>query len=243
MLGSSFLISLIAFLGCLTLLREELLSKVLIALVAFSAGLLIGSAFFHLLPKAIEIAELSPLSVFSNLMLGFCILFVLEQFISWHHHHVARHPEIKSFSYLLLFSDAIHNFIDGLVLAASFLTSIPLGVITSFAIALHEIPQEIGDFGTLIYGGFDRVKALILNYISASTILLGSVVGYVLFGFLKALIVILLPIAAGSFIYIACSDLIPEIKLETGLRRSSMHFLVFLLGIMLMFTLANMNYG
>lgn len=229
---ATFLISLVAFFGALTLLlKEELLDKILLVLVAFSAGALLGGAFFHLIPEAIEeVGESRIFSIFLALIGGFCGFFVLENFIHWHHHHSMRHPEIKSFSYLILISDGLHNFIDGVVIAASFLVSLPIGITTSIMVVLHEIPQEIGDFGVLIYGGFKKTKALLLNFLSGITAILGGIVGYFLAERIGDSIVYLLPFAAGTFIYIACSDLVPEIKEKT----SKVNFIVFLLGIGLM---------
>ncbi len=229
---ATFLISLVAFVGALTLLlKEELLNKILLVLVAFSAGALLGGAFFHLIPEAIEeVGESQIFSVFLALIAGFCAFFILEHFIKWHHHHSMRHPEIKSFSYLILVSDGLHNFIDGVVIAASFLVSLPIGIMTSMMVVLHEIPQEIGDFGVLIYGGIKKTKALFLNFLSGITAIFGGVVGYFLAEKIGDSIVYLLPFAAGTFIYVACSDLIPEIKEKT----SKTNFFVFLLGIGLM---------
>lgn len=234
---STFLISLIAFLGTLTLfLKEELLDKILLTLVAFSAGALLGGAFFHLLPEAIvEVGteEKSLLILFLYLILGFCVFFVLEQFMKWHHHHAIHPPKIRSFSYLILISDGIHNFIDGLIIAASFMVAFPVGVVTALAVALHEIPQEIGDYGILVYGGFNKVKALFLNFLSAITVIAGGIAGFFLSGKIGSSVVYLLPFAAGQFIYIAASDLIPEIKNENS-KKSIINFLVFLLGVVSM---------
>lgn len=234
-IGTTFVISLIAFVGALTLfLNEKLLNRILLALVAFSAGALIGGAFLHLMPEAIigvDINEASVLNVFLYLLLGFCTFFVLEQLIRWHHHHATTHPKIMPFSYLILIGDGIHNFIDGLVIAASFMVNFPVGMVTTLAIALHEIPQEIGDFGILVYGGFERVKALILNYISAITVIFGGITGYLLYGWIGESIVLLLPFAAGNFIYIATTDLIPEIRYKESLKKSLVRFCVFLTGI------------
>ena len=235
---TTFLISLISFIGALILfLKEELLDKILLVLAAFAAGALMGGAFLHLIPEAIAKVGADENSVsilFLYLILGFCIFFVLEQFIRWHHHHATRHPEIKPFSYLILISDGVHNFIDGLIIAASFVVALPLGIITAIAIALHEIPQEIGDFGILVYGGFKRDKALVLNFLSAITIVFGGVVGFLLSQKIGASIIFLLPFAAGNFIYIACSDIIPEIRQKVNIRKSAIHFLVFLIGISIM---------
>lgn len=232
---STFGISLIAFVGALSLfLKEELLDKVLLILVAFSAGALLGGAFLHLIPEAIEKTPSGNLALFLYLLVGFCIFFTLEQFIRWHHHHKASHPSIKPFSYLILISDGIHNFIDGLVISASFVIAIPIGIVTTLAVALHEIPQEIGDFGALVYGGFEKKRALILNFGSAISVVIGGIFGLFLSEKIGKGMVFLLPFAAGNFIYIAAADLIPEIKHKVSLRKSLIHFSVFLLGIILM---------
>ena len=236
---STFLISLVSFIGVLVLfLKEKWLNGILLALVAFSAGALIGGAFLHLLTEALEEAGgENALEVFLFVILGFVIFFVLENFIRWHHHHTKEHPEIMPFSYLILFSDAIHNFIDGVVIAASFTVAIPIGIVTSLAVVLHEIPQEIGDFGLLVYGGVKKSRALFLNFLSAAAAILGGLAGFFLSGRMGEGIVFLLPFAAGNFIYIACSDLIPEIKEKTVTQKSILHFLAFLLGLALMYGL------
>ena len=238
---ATFLVSIISFIGALTLfLKEKLLNKILLILVAFSAGALIGGAFLHLIPEAIEEVGLDEggiLKIFLYLLLGFCIFFILEQFINWHHHHATSHPEITSFSYLILVSDGIHNFIDGFVIAASFVISLPVGIVTVLAVILHEIPQELGDFGVLIYGGFKKSKALFLNFLTGLLAVFGGVAGFFLSEKIGDSIVFLLPFAAGNFIYIACSDLIPEIKRKETSKKSLLYFFVFLLGISLMLIL------
>lgn len=236
---STFLISLIAFVGALTLfLKEELLNKLLLVLVSFSAGALIGGAFLHLIPEAISQVEPDQvLTLFLYLILGFCMFFILENLISWHHHHAMKHPKIMPFSYLILISDAIHNFIDGLIIAASFVVAFPVGIVTALAVALHEIPQEIGDYGVLVYGGFKKLRALVLNFLSAITVVLGGFIGFLLSERIGESIVFLLPFAAGNFIYIASSDLIPEIKHKAGFKKSLTYFCIFLLGIGAMYLL------
>lgn len=240
---ATFLISLIAFIGALILfLKEKLLDKILLFLVAFSAGALMGGAFLHLIPEALESVGLeNSLNVFLYVILGFCAFFVLENFIKWHHHHAREHPKIMPFSYLILISDAVHNFIDGIVIAASFVASFPIGVVTALAVAFHEIPQEIGDFGILIYGGIKKTKALLLNFLSAISVVFGGIVGYFISEKIESSIVFLLAFAAGNFIYIASSDLIPEIKACTDLKKTSGYFFVFLLGIGLMLILKSFS--
>ncbi|MDA2936614.1 ZIP family metal transporter, partial [Patescibacteria group bacterium AH-259-L05] len=203
--------------------------------VAFSAGALIGSAFLHLIPEAIEmVGSQQVLTIFLYVIIGFCTFFILENFISFHHHIVTGHEKRDPFSYLVLISDAVHNFLDGLIIAASFIAAIPIGIVTAVAVGLHEIPQEIGDFGILVYGGFKKTRALVLNFISASTVIVGGIVGFFLIGKVEQLIIFLLPFAAGNFIYIASSDLVPEIKHRVNIGASIIHFFIFLLGIVLM---------
>ena len=232
-LVATFAISLIAFVGIFTfLLKQELLNRALLVLVALSTGALLGGAFLHLLPEAIE-EKGARLEIFLYLLLGFSIFFVLEQFLQWRHQHTAT-PQVKPFSYLILVSDAVHNFIDGLIIAASFVTSLPLGIATTLAVALHEIPQELGDFAVLVYGGFGRKRALTFNFATAITAILGGIVGYLASSVMQTSIIYLLPFAAGNFIYIAAADLIPEIKHQVNLRRSILHFGVFIIGIAIM---------
>jgi len=232
-LVATFVISLISFVGIFAfLLKEELLNRALLVLVALSTGSLLGGAFLHLIPETIEQVG-GSLEIFLYLLLGFCLFFILEQFLQWRHQHTAT-PQVKPFSHLILVSDSVHNFIDGLIIAASFVTSFPLGIATTLAVALHEIPQELGDFAVLVYGGFSKKRALTFNFVSALTAILGGIIGYFASSILQASIVYLLPFAAGNFIYIAAADLIPEIKHRVSLRRSMLHFGVFIIGIAIM---------
>ncbi|MFH1440401.1 MAG: ZIP family metal transporter [Candidatus Woesearchaeota archaeon] len=241
-LASTFIISIIAFIGIITLiLKDKALNKVIYFLVALSAGALMGGAFFHLMPEALELAEEitkdaggHSLNVFIFLMIGFVLFFLIEKVLHWRHCHKG-HCEIHTFAYMNLVGDAVHNFIDGLIIAASFIVDIHLGIITSFAIALHEIPQEIGDFGVLIHGGFSKTKALFMNFLTALTAILGGIAGFFLSGYLDNSMMFLLPFAAGGFIYIAASDLIPEIRKELQFKKYLISFGVFLLGILIMY--------
>jgi zinc and cadmium transporter len=205
----------------------------LLVLVALSSGALIGGAFIHLLPESIE--ELGAgLDVFLVLLLGFCLFFILEQFLHWRHQHHPEAQKIKPFSYLILVSDGVHNFVDGVVIAAGFIVGFPVGVSTTIAIALHEVPQELGDFGALVYGGMSKRRALAYNYLSAVLAIAGGVIGYFASTVIESYITYLLPFAAGHFIYIAAADLIPEIKHKVSMPRSILHFCVFLIGIGIM---------
>lgn len=230
---STFLISLASLVGVFTLsIKEKTLSKFLLFLISLSAGALMGGAFLHLLPEASE--KINNENLFSIVLLSFVLFFLIEKLLHWRHCHKPN-CDVHTFGYMNLFGDTIHNFIDGLVIASTFLIDVKLGIATSFAIALHEIPQEIGDFGVLLYSGFSRRKALISNFLVAITAVLGGVTGYFLSFQIENMTSYLLPFAAGGFIYIAASDLMPEIRKETSLRKSMLSFGVFLVGILIMF--------
>lgn len=229
---STFLISLIAFVGALSLaVKRKLLNKILLFLVSLSAGALIGGAFLHLIPEALEKSG----NIFFYVLTGFILFFLIEKVLHWH--HCITKSKIKTLGYMNLLGDGVHNFIDGLIIAMGFIVNFQLGVITSIAVALHEIPQEIGDFGVLVYGGFKVNKALFFNFLSALAAIFGGVAGYYLLGYAGSLVVFLLPFAAGGFIYIGASDLIPEIRKEKKLEKSLISFLVFVLGILIMHSL------
>ena len=226
-IASSFLISLIAFVGVVSLaIKDEVLDRILLYLVGFAAGALIGGAFLHLLPETVE--RSTSMNVFLALSFGFFLFFLLEKLV-WRHCHKGK-CEVHPFAYVNLIGDGVHNFIDGLVMAASFLSNIQLGIVTSFAVAFHEIPQEIGDFGVLVYGGLGKSKALILNFFAGLMVIVGGLVGYFLQSYIGESMIFILPFAAGGFIYIAASDLIPELHKEVNPRRSLVSSAVFLLG-------------
>ncbi|MFA5090553.1 MAG: ZIP family metal transporter [Candidatus Omnitrophota bacterium] len=228
-IAASIAVSLISLIGIFSLFfKEEWLEKILIILIGFSAGGLIGGAFLHLLPEALEKAESHV--VFYYLISGFIAFFILEKYLHWRHCHEGS-CKIHPFTYLNLAGDGIHNFTDGLVIGASFNISIHFGVITTLMIILHEIPQEIGDFGVLVYGGFSRIKALYCNFIIALTCIVGAIAGYFASAHIKDFSVFLLPFISGGFIYIAACDLIPELHKQPGLKKSASSFLAFICGI------------
>lgn len=226
-------VSLISLIGIFTLsVNSKKLKRGLIYLVSFSAGALFGDAFIHLIPEsASELGFGLSLSVY--VLLGIVIFFVLEKFIHWHHcHDIECEKHSSAFSYMILIGDGLHNFIDGIIIAASYVVSVPAGVATTIAVLLHEIPQEIGDFGVLIHGGFSKRKALLLNFASALFALVGAVIALVLSGVIENIEMILAPVAAGGFIYIAGSDLIPELhKHSHRLSKSLLQLVSFLVGI------------
>ena len=228
----TFAIALIAFIGIFTLvLKEKLLNKILLILVSLSAGALMGGAFLHLIPEAVEKSQ--GLDIFLFVLVGFILFFVIEKVLHWRHCHKGK-CDVHTFHYMNLVGDTIHNFIDGLILAASFVTSVELGLTTTIAIAAHEIPQEIGDFGVLIYGGFKKKKAIVLNFVVALTIVMGGLIGYFISKSVESAVTFLLPFAAGGFLYIAASDLIPEIRKEENTIKSMATIIIFIIGILIM---------
>ncbi|HSK30415.1 MAG TPA: ZIP family metal transporter [Candidatus Limnocylindria bacterium] len=231
-IASGLLMSAVALIGSVTLfLSEATLKKILLPLVALAAGTLLGGAFLHMIPAAIEKSGNRP-SIYLWTLLGFTLFLALEQFLHWHHCHRAP-SEHRPLTYLILIADGVHNFIGGLAVAGAFLIDVRVGISTWLAAAAHEVPQELGDFGILIHGGWNKTKALLYNFLSALTFLVGGIVAYsASFAFD---VTFLLPFAAGNFIYIAAADLIPEIKHEENAWLQVVHFLSFLLGLALLF--------
>lgn len=239
---STLFISLASLLGVFTLsIKEKKLSKILLFLISLSAGGLMGGAFLHLLPEASE--KLNNETMYLIVLISFVLFFLLEKLLHWRHCHKGHCHVHTTFGYMNLFGDAVHNFIDGLVIASTFLIDIQLGIVTSFAIALHEIPQEIGDFGVLLYSGFTRRKALLFNFLVAVASVFGGIIGYYLSFQIDNMTSYLLPFAAGGFIYIAASDLMPEIRKETSLHKSLISFAVFLIGIIMMYLVKFIGQG
>jgi zinc and cadmium transporter len=229
---STFIVSLISLIGVFTLaIKEKLLQRILFCLIGFSAGALIGGAFLHILPEALEKTKGS--AVFYYLIMGLVLFFLLERYFFWRHCHEGV-CDVHAFTYLNLLGDGIHNFIDGMAIAASFTISLKLGIVTTVAIILHEIPQELGDFAVLVYGGFSKKKALFFNFLTALTAMLGAVAGFFITDLARGFANFIMPFTAGGFIYIAASDLIPEIHKEKDLKRANAAFIAFLFGIIFM---------
>ena len=231
-LSATVIVSIISLIGVFTLgVRSRIFDKMLVLIVGFAAGALIGSAFLHLLPEAVSDCEGE--AVFFYALVGFTVFFLMERYLYWRHCHNGV-CEIHAFTYLNLIGDGAHNFIDGIIIAASFVTSLKLGIVTTLAVILHEIPQEIGDFGILVYGGFSKKKALLFNFACALMAILGAVFGYALSGLTRQSIPFLIAFTAGGFIYIAASDLIPELHKQKDAKRANAAFISFILGLILM---------
>lgn len=231
-IGSSLLMSAIALVGSVTLiLKESTLQRIILPLVAFSAGSLIGGAFFHMIPAGLSQYGNNN-SFFVWIIAGFSVFFALEQLLHWHHCHRATASCKQPLTYLILLGDGLHNFIGGLAIAGTFIIDIRLGIMAWLAAAAHEIPQELGDFGVLVHGGWDKRKALLFNVLSALTFLAGGLLTYVISSNMD--VSFLIPFAAGNFLYIGAADLVPEIRKHKDLGVNIINFIFFLLGVSLM---------
>jgi len=232
---ATFVVSLISLIGIFTIsASKKFLSKITIFLVSFSAGTMMGGAFLHLLPEAAENFSTKDLNLI--VLFSFVSFLLIEKALHWRHCH-KQNCSVHSFGYVNIVGDGVHNLIDGLIIAASFVTSPALGVTTTIAIMFHEIPQEIGDYGVLIHAGFSRKKAIVFNFLSAITSIGGGVLGYLAAGKIDWLANALIPFAAGGFLYIAASDLIPEIRKEKQIKKSVANLALFAAGIVLLYFL------
>jgi len=229
---SVLVVSLISLVGVFALsVKEKTIKRNSVLLVSFAAGALFGDAIIHLIPEAFEKMG-TGLSTSLYIIAGIIVFFVLEKFLHWRHCHLGlteRHTH--SLATMNLVGDGVHNFIDGLLIGATYMVSFPIGLATTLAIIFHEIPQEIGDFGVLLHSGLSVKRALLFNFLSALLAVLGAVVSLLLGQRLAGFNAFLLAIAAGGFLYIAGSDLIPELKHECGGKKSVQQFFLMILGI------------
>ncbi len=237
-LASASLVSLISLVGIVTIMvGVKRLDKVVPVLISLAVGSLFGDALVHLLPQAFEESTSAALTSL-YVILGILFFFLLERFLHWHHEHHAQslnptHPV----AYNALVADGVHNLLDGLIMGASYLVSVPIGLATTVAVALHEIPQELGDFGILVQGGFTPRRALVMNFLFGILAIVGVVISLLLGPVVGTYTAFMLPLTAGGFIYIAGSDLIPELHHEHGLPGSLVQFAMVVVGIGLMYLL------
>jgi len=236
---ANVLISLLSLSGAIMILWKKILTKSMIPyLVSFAAGVILTTSFMDLFPEALEqAAELGlKINIFLPAFLGVVLSFFIERFLLWFHHHEHTHG-MKPTIFLITIGDGIHNLIDGLTIAATYLANPALGLITTIAIAVHEIPQEIADFSILIHSGLSKKNALIINLLSAVTAIIGGILGYYFLNNFKAGLPILLAFSAGIFIYISCSDLIPDLHRDYKEQRKWVQAVPFIVGIVLMYSL------
>ena len=232
---SVLVVSGVSLLGVFTLsLKEQFLKKYIFVFISLAVGALLGDAFIHLIPEALEKAT-NPVLVSILIILGMLIFFVLEKFMHWHHHGEDKgETHIHPVGRLVLISDGVHNLIDGLIIGVSFIASFPLGIATTIAVILHEIPQEIGDFSVLLHSGYSRKRALWLNFLSALTAVIGVFIAFILGEAGDGLVLLILPMAAGGFIYIAVADLIPELHKTKQVTNSAFQIIALVAGVLAM---------
>ncbi|MGV8169412.1 MAG: ZIP family metal transporter [Candidatus Nanoarchaeia archaeon] len=229
---SIMLVSLISLIGIITLgIKTERLKKILIFFLAFSAGAMLGDAFIHLLPETVESYGLT-LQVSLFILLGIAFSFLVEKLIHWRHCHMPiTKQHVHPYAKMNLIGDFVHNIIDGIIIAASYLVSIPVGIATTIAVLIHEIPQEISDFGVLLHGGFSKRKALLYNFLTALSSIIGAVIAILIGSRIENSLMFFAPFTIGTFIYIAGADLIPELHKETKPLKSLLQFIFFAAGI------------
>lgn len=238
---SVLLVSIISLLGIFVLSLNPLrLKKILFILISLAVGSFLGDIFFHLLPELIE--EIDSFTPYGALIIGGIFLFFsIEHILHWRHHcedpscekHTSPHPV----AHMNLIADGIHNFLDGVIIASAYLINIPVGIATTLAVILHEIPQEIGDFGVLIHAGFSRAKALLFNFLSALLAIVGGVSAYLFGSYIHGVAPLIIAVTIGGFLYIATSDLIPELHKTKSKIHSSIQFFVLFIGVALMYLL------
>ncbi len=231
-LCGSLLMSVIALVGAVTLaLPERLRERLILPLVAFSAGSLLGGALLHMIPEAVSQGG-GAISVYLWVLVGFTAFLAFEQFLHWHHWH-SDAPEIKSpLGHMMVIGDSVHNFIGGVAVAGAFIADIRLGITTWIVAAAHEVPQELGKYGVLVHGGWSRGRAIFVSFLSSLTFLVGGVFAYLVSFQLD--VGFLVPFAAGNFLYIAASDLVPEVNRHHQVGVNVLHFCSFLAGIALL---------
>jgi zinc and cadmium transporter len=241
-------------------LKEKTLERILFVLIAFATGTILASALFDLIPESLhhmeelnsEGADIDEVLPFIFVMIGYLVFFILERFIYWFHGHAHQEeeefvchgnistdmenkekgtPKIKNFAILNLIGDGLHNFLDGVVIMVAFISDITVGIAVTLAVIFHELPQEIGDFGILIYGGFTKKKAMLFNFLSAMIAMLGGLFAYLLADTVETFSFFILAFSGGGFLYIATSELMPELLKERDLKKSIIQTLILLVGI------------
>ncbi len=235
---ATFAVSLVSLVGLFTIsLKETTIKRFIFIFISLAVGSLLGDAFLHIIPKSFAMAS-SPVLPGLLIITGIVVFFAIEKFFHWHHHgDDDGQPHIHPVGNLVLFSDGLHNLLDGIIIGVSFLASIPLGVATTIAVILHEIPQEIGDFSVLLHAGYSRKKALWFNFLSALAAIAGTLIAFWMGASGEQFVAWVLPLAAGGFIYIAVADLIPELHKTKQTYHSIPQIIAVVFGVMVMLSL------
>jgi len=219
----------IALVGAVTMtLSERARERLILPLVAFSAGSLLGGAFLHMIPEAVD-RRPGDHGVYLWVLAGFGAFFALEQFLHWHHWHDGAPDRKSPLSHLMVVGDSLHNFLGGLAVAGAFIVDISLGITTWIVAAAHEVPQELGKYGVLLHGGWSKGRALLVSVASSMTFLIGGLFAFAIS--VQVDVSFLVPFAAGNFLYIAASDLVPEVNKHHRIRVNLLHFFAFAAGI------------
>lgn len=235
---SVIVVSLVSLAGVFSIsLKEEMIKKYIGLFIGLAVGALLGDAFIHLIPEALD-SVIHPTIVSLFIISGILFFLIMEKFLHWHHHGEDKeeHNAYKV-GELLIVADSFHNLIDGIIIGASFLVSAPIGIATTIAVVLHEIPQEIGDFAILIHSGYTKKRALWLNFVSGLTAIVGVSIALIFGNIAETFTLWILPIAAGGFIYIAVADLIPELQKTKNLKSSLLQIASVIVGISAMVAL------
>ncbi|MBI2122044.1 MAG: ZIP family metal transporter [Candidatus Sungbacteria bacterium] len=223
--AAASLVSLVG--GVLAVFNEEKVRHLSHYVISFAVGALLSVAVLDLIPEAAELGSLD--GILPYVLAGVLLFFLVEKFLFWYHCHEGECP-VHTYSYLILWGDFLHNFIDGIIIALTFLADVRLGALTTIAVILHEIPQEIGDFGILIHGGFSRTKALLYNFLSSISVIFGAVLMYVAGAILEPFLPVGIALTAGAFIYLAAVDLMPELHEATGVKHAILQIIFMALG-------------
>ncbi|HEU4477544.1 MAG TPA: ZIP family metal transporter [Pyrinomonadaceae bacterium] len=237
---SVVVVSAISLIGLAAIsLSDRIIKQTIFVSVSLAAGAMFGDAFIHILPESFAVPG-QRLWTSTYVLFGILTFFVLEKFLRWRHAHEFENGSVRAIEpvgYLNLFADATHNLIDGMLVGASYTISIPVGLATTIAIILHEIPQELGDFGVLIHAGFSRSRALVFNVASGLLAIAGAILSLLASESVSSFSEFMLPFTAGGFIYIAGSDLLPELQKERKPWKSALQFLALISGVGLMYLL------
>jgi len=214
--------------------------KLVPILITFATGTLLGSAFLGLIPESLELLSAKP--VLWTVLIGILFFFFLEKIIRVHHcHNMECHSHDDNLGKMIFIGDAFHNFIDGVIIAGAFLVSIPTGIMVALAVTLHEIPQEIGDFGIFLHSGYSKRKAFIFNLLSSVTAFAGAGLGYAFLQSTMELVPYVMAFSAASFIYIALADLSPELHKQTKLSHSFQQIFLLILGVAVIALLGHLH--
>lgn len=241
-IASVTFVSLLSLIGIAFIsVNEQRLRQIIFVMVSLAVGALFGDAFIHLLPESFERSQ-SSVNTSLYVLAGMLGFFVLEKFLLWKHQHVVDSGDhIHPVGYMNLAADGIHNLIDGMIIGAAYLVSMPIGLATTIAVVCHEIPHELGNFFVLLHAGFQARRALFFNFLSAIFAIVGTLISLLIGSHVESFSVVLVPFAAGGFIYIAGSDLVPELHKEANPIKSAVQLVAMGAGVGIMLLLTKMQ--